>query len=396
MKLNSVLIICIFGILLFQFGCNLHTATDDRERLLQIIEEVGSDLIPDKRLAVYNIEITKSIVSDNYVVKGETSIPQVKQLLLKACYESGFNVTDSIQILPEKPGSYGLVKLSVANLRSKAAHSAELSTQALLGTPLTLLKSNAYWHLVQSPDGYIAWVDNGGIFIVDQAGLDEWQSKPKVIFTDLYGTLMNDKGETICDLVLGNALALDYETDKFYRVSLPDGREGNIPTSSASPYLTWLNNLERTENSLVGLSRQLMGLPYLWGGTSSKGVDCSGFTKTVYLLHGIVLPRDADQQSKTGLLVDDEGDFSALNPGDLLFFGRKANDTTTERITHVGMWIGDNAFIHAAGRVHVSSVDPQSPEYDEANTKRYIRSIRILGHENQDPLIDLRQNLIFQ
>ncbi|MCC5930876.1 MAG: C40 family peptidase [Cyclobacteriaceae bacterium] len=396
MKLKSVIYIWLLGILLIQISCNLHTASDDKERIVQIIEEVGNDLIPDKRLAVYNIDLVKSRVSDKFIVKGETSVPQAKQLLLKACYESGFNLSDSIQILPETPGTYGLVRLSVANLRSKAAHSAELATQALLGTPLTVLKSTAYWHLVQSPDGYISWVDNGGIYLTDYHGLEEWQRKPKVIFTDMYGTLYNEKGEAVSDLVLGNALALSDESDKYYKVALPDGREGQIPKSAASPYLTWLNNLERTENSLVSLSQKLMGLPYLWGGTSSKGVDCSGFTKTIYFLHGIVLPRDADQQSKVGQLVDETGDFSKLSPGDLLFFGRKVSDTTAERITHVGMWIGDNAFIHAAGRVHISSVDAQSPLYDEDNVKRYIRSTRVLGYEHQDPIIDLKQNLIFQ
>jgi gamma-D-glutamyl-L-lysine dipeptidyl-peptidase len=396
MKLKSAIYIWLFGILLIPFSCHIHTASDDKERIIQIIEEVGNDLIPDKRLAVYNVELVRSLVSDKFIVKGETSVPQAKQLLLKACYETGFNVTDSIQILPENPGTFGLVRISVANLRSKAAHSAELATQALLGTPLKVLKSNSYWHLVQSPDGYISWVDNGGIFLTDQAGLEEWQSKPKIMYTDLYGTLLDEQGASVSDLVLGNALAFINESNNFYQVSLPDGREGQIPKSAGSPYLTWLNNLERTENSLINLSRKLMGLPYLWGGTSSKGVDCSGFTKTIYLLHGIVLPRDADQQSKTGLMIDDAGDFSKLKPGDLLFFGRKANDTTAERITHVGMWIGDNAFIHASGRVHISSVDPESPIYDEGNAKRYIRSTRILGYEQQVPLIDLRQNLIFQ
>jgi hypothetical protein len=72
-------------------------------------------------------------------------------------------------------------------------------------------------------------------------------------------------------------------------------------------------------------------------------------------------------------------DFSDLRPGDLLFFGSPATEERRERVTHVGMWIGDDAFIHSSGRVHVSSVDPSAPNYDEGNLRRYLRARRMLG-----------------
>ena len=95
-------------------------------------------------------------------------------------------------------------------------------------------------------------------------------------------------------------------------------------------------------DALVETSKTLMGVPYLWGGTSTKGVDCSGFTKTIYYLNGMVIPRDASQQVHTGKLIDSVTNFDALEKGDLLFFGRKATDTGTEKVVHVGMWIGNN------------------------------------------------------
>jgi len=96
----------------------------------------------------------------------------------------------------------------------------------------------------------------------------------------------------------------------------------------------------------------MMGLPYLWGGSSSKMNDCSGFTSTVFLAHGIQLPRDASQQALIGKSVEFDRTFQMVKPGDLLFFGSK------ERITHVGISLGGYEYIHQDGYVDIGSFDP--------------------------------------
>jgi cell wall-associated NlpC family hydrolase len=184
-------------------------------------------------------------------------------------------------------------------------------------------------------------------------------------------------------------LWLKGEKGDFYQVAYPDGREAYIPKSSAKTYESWLASLNPTEEALISTAKKLMGIPYLWGGTSLKGLDCSGFTKNVYFLNGLVLPRDASQQVHTGNLIDTSQGFEDLRPGDLLFFGRKASESTTEKVTHVGMWIGNNEYIHASGssgKVTINSFNKDASNFNKAVFDSFLRAKRILNSTQGDIL----------
>ena len=142
--------------------------------------------------------------------------------------------------------------------------------------------------------------------------------------------------------------------------------------------LNWLDSRKVNADDIISTAKTFMGIPYLWGGTSPKAFDCSGFTKTVYFLNGVMLPRDASQQVYTGELVDTKNGFQNLKPGDLLFFGRKATDSTAEKITHVALYIGDTEFIHASGRVRINSLDKSRPNYSDYRFNQFVRAKRIL------------------
>jgi uncharacterized protein YgiM (DUF1202 family) len=358
------------------------------EEPIQIkLAQIKAEYAPDQRVALFDVVAIKN--TDKYILKGETNLPEAVKALKTRLATDSIAFVDSIQVLPADylgKKTKAIINISVANLRSNPSHSSELATQSTLGTIVKVYKKEDDWYYVQTPDNYLAWVDAGGIELADELKAENWDGDEKIIYTQTYGHAYSGSDENtaiVSDLTAGNMLTILKYADKNYIVRFPDGRNAYVRKNEAEPYDFWLKNLNPTVESLVSTGKALMGVPYLWGGTSTKGVDCSGFTKTIYFLNGMVIPRDASQQVHTGITVDSTGNFEKLQDGDLLFFGTKATDSTKEKTVHVGMWIGDNEFIHASGRVRISSMDKASKNYDEYNLNRYLRTKRIFNQEGK-------------
>ncbi len=350
--------------------------------ITQIIESFTARFAPDKRTAIFQIDAFKQ--NNQLILTGRTNLYGAKSFLIDRLKIDKIAVVDEIKTLPEpelEDKVYGLVEVSVCNIRYSPKHAGELASQALMGTPVRVLeKEDNGWLLIQTPDQYISWVDRGAITMMNKEQLERWKTAPKIIYTRAYGTAYseaNDESETISDMVAGCVVELLEEQTGFYKVQFSDQRQGYVSKREANIYNQWLLGLNASEENLVKTAKRLKGIPYLWGGTSFKGVDCSGFTKTVYFLNGIVLPRDASQQVSIGETIDKSGNWSELKAGDLLFFGEKREDGS-ERVVHVAMWIGNGEYIHASDKVRVSSMLTTSPNYDDYNAKRYLRSKRIL------------------
>ncbi|QCX38876.1 glycoside hydrolase [Aureibaculum algae] len=360
---------------------------------------VKNEFAPDKRVALFNVSSIKN--DDGIILKGTSNLPEAVKTLKENLTKEEISFVDSIQMYPDailEGKIKAVVKLSVANLRSNPKHSAELATQATLGTPLNVYTKKDNWYLIQTPDKYLAWVDSGGIQLMKESDFATWKLANKIIFLGTYGESFESESKfspVVSDVVAGDIFEVLDEVGLFFKVKYPDGRIAYVEKNKAMNYDSWLASLNPTQESMVETAKTLMGLPYLWGGTSSKGVDCSGFTKTIFFLNGMVIPRDASQQIHTGKLIDDDKSFDNMEPGDLLFFGKSATETSKERVIHVGMWIGNNEFIHSAGRVHISSVDKNAANYDAYNYNRYLRSKRMLNEEDAN-IINLKKPGVFK
>jgi hypothetical protein len=265
------------------------------------------------------------------------------------------------------------------------------------------LKEENGWYLVQTPDDYLGWLDKGGFTLLNSDEQTKWGKYEKVIilaeFARVYAESslsIADSTEVVSDLVYGNILidkGLSENDDQMRKVELPDGRQGFVIRRSCTKYWNWRDNVTATGEDIVATARRFMGVPYLWGGTSTKGFDCSGFTKTVYLGHGLQLERDASLQVHTGLKIEtDTSTWKNLLPGDLLFFGREATSEKKERISHVAIWMGDGKVIHAAELVKIESLIRGEKNFAENRVKTFIRAKRMIGVGLENGIVALKKS----
>jgi gamma-D-glutamyl-L-lysine dipeptidyl-peptidase len=350
--------------------------------IAQLLKEAKEKLAPDRRTAVFDVQ--GETQGDAVLLKGEIHDSVMKEALLAFLKDHGVkNVMDSLTALPQRSvgeKTCGVVSVSVANIRTVHDHQAEMGTQALLGTPLRILKKERGWLYVQTPDSYLGWSDDN-IVEMKPAAYEEWTARPKIIVTAEYASARESKAsgsQQVGDLVAGCILALRSDAGTHYKVEYPDTRVGYVRKKDCARLQTYLSKTKATPKTIVATAKRFMGLPYFWGGTSSKAVDCSGFTKTVYFLNGIQLPRDASQQALVGEPIDTTGGIN-LHPGDLLFFGAKAKGDRRERVTHVAISLGGKRFIHSSGQVRCNSLDPKDPDYSEHRDEGFLRARRIIG-----------------
>ncbi len=290
-----------------------------------------------------------------------------------------------------------VVEFSTSYLRLKPDYESPLETQELMGTVVEIVGEQSYWREVVTPQPYKAWCTNQGLVEMNSDELKAYEQAPKVMFRDLYGHIYKEpsmNSQTICDLVGGDLLRLNGITvndakairkalkGKWANVMLPSGKTGFVPSNQLKVHNGFQSIAigegsadsisDETTEAIIAQAMKLVGVPYLWGGMSAKGVDCSGLVRICHIMNGILLPRNASQQVKCG----DRVELDNLQRGDLVFFGTPATDERPMRITHVGIYLGDNKIIHSSHRVRINSLKPGEEDYYE-NAHRLVAAIRL-------------------
>ncbi|WP_456376649.1 C40 family peptidase [Lutibacter sp.] len=359
------------------------------ELFQRLNDSIQSKYAPDKRVAIYDISLKNE--GNTLVLKGETDKAVALEELKEKLVRNNINFEDRVVVLPDSSVGVFVAALannSVSNLRAKGKHSAELVTQVILGTELKVLKKHGSFTLVQTPEKYIAWVDNGGITFLNKNEFKNWKDSELLIYTKNIGNSYQDNGfnRVLTDMVLGAKVKIIEELENSFKVEFPDGRNGFVKKEEAESYSKWLIHLKPSKELIESYAKSLLGSPYLWGGTSTKGMDCSGFVKTVYLMNGFVTPRDASQQILAGQVVDEDLKLKGLEKGDLMFFGSKATKDKKQRVTHVGIWLGNDRqeFIHSSRRVRINSMNPKSDIFDVWCSENYLGSRRYLDVEDKE------------
>ena len=372
---NTPLLFFIIPIALFFASCF------SEKKYIRILEagitNIEKKYIKDKSLSVYKIYPKNN--DGVLTIEGETDNP--------IAYSKIFQLTDSLSktesiinnvlMLPDTllgDSNFAVVNVSVTPIREKPKHSSQMVDQAIMGNIITLLREESEWYLSKTHYDYIGWIHKTGLFICDSIGKNIWINNADYIINDL-NTLIysrpNNTSQPIADAVLNNILIGEKQDEDWMSVILPDGRSGYITKNSMTLNINYSKIVKKRETILYKAYR-MTGTPYLWGGNSTKGNDCSGFTQTVYKANGIQLPRDARQQALEGILIYPNKTWSNIFPGDLLFFGKN------DRISHVGISTGGKEFVHQGGMVKINSLDEKDENFSADRLKTFLFIKRIL------------------
>jgi len=230
--------------------------------------------------------------------------------------------------------SFFCISNPVVDMREDPSEKSKVVSQAIFAEQVRKEKVWEKWSYIRTPDGYKGWILSENL-VKAPYNSDLKVTRPRA---HIYGVKDTEYGP-IKTVPYGSMVQLlDASDERWIKIALPDGSEGYIQKGDVAeePKLSH-------KSELVAFSQKFLGLPYTWGGRSSFGYDCSGFVQMLYSHIGIELQRDARQQVLDKRLVTTTLD--QLELGDLLFWGK-----SEQKILHVGMYIGNNQFIHATSR----------------------------------------------
>ncbi len=256
----------------------------------------------------------------------------------------------------------GICRHSMIPVRFQPSERSEQITQLLFGEMYEVLDELDEWLLIRTiHDGYEGWISNKTSYTVDNSFFDKCNDAPLYLTTEICSQATEKKTSVPVHLVMGSVLPC-FQKDSFL---IGDSEFEYHGSALKIPSVPDLSQVTRFASAYLNV-------PYLWGGRSCFGIDCSGFSQMVFRFCGINLPRDASQQVTMGETIDF---IAEARSGDLAFFNNEAGT-----ISHVGILLGDNKIIHASGFVRIDTIDHFGIfNHQSGRYSHILRTIRRIG-----------------
>jgi len=303
------------------------------DKVERAVDDIRRKWVPDGRLGVFDISIAPNVGAQHAapLLSGVTSSRDARDALRRLANEQ--ELVDKVQLIPDAVGDpAAIVTAALAPLQSEPKISAARVSEVLHGEVLDVLERQQEWLRIRAPDGYIAWLPAGYVATGPADWADDWRERATA--RSLSADILTTEGRR--RLPTGARVALRRGV-----VELADGQRGAVAAGNV-----------RREQELRAEARHLAltelaqkwyaGAPYLWGGRTEWGIDCSGLVQAVYAARDIKLPRDSDQQFGAGREVALASDGAGYQAGDLLFFAERG------RVSHVALWAGTGRIVHSA------------------------------------------------
>jgi gamma-D-glutamyl-L-lysine dipeptidyl-peptidase len=258
-------------------------------------------------------------------------------------------------------GQLAVIVRNVANIYVEPKTSTELVTQAIMGQPAWVEKEEGEWSYIRTWDDFHGWVQSRCL-LNRESNQPYASTKSVAVITSLFCDV-HSECESSSDILTKVVISTELEAGEYYgeqiEVKLPDGTVG-FASRSCVKIEKNEEHFPASAEALVHTAKRFIGVPYLWGGTTPFGIDCSGFVQLVFHIHGVRLPRNSYMQAgdPRGIPVNRD----ELRVCDLLFF---AGGTDPEKITHVGMSLGGDQFIQSSGGMGVNITSLQGTKYEQ-------------------------------